>query len=104
MPFHRRMAKLPVKPTNRRCSSTAAASAPGIKCSGMPAGDSGAVKGNGLGGRTSMNALMLKRTKLAGIRQPGKKTAAGASLGEVESKGGEMPTKSATPQPAKAHA
>jgi P-type Cu2+ transporter len=40
----------------------------------------------------AVNALMLKRTKLAGIRQPGKKTAPGAPGGP------------ATPEPAKASA
>jgi Cu2+-exporting ATPase len=52
----------------------------------------------------AINALMLKRTKLAGIRQPGKKTAPGAPDVAAASKPGEAPAVAAIPEPAKASA
>ena len=52
----------------------------------------------------AINALMLKRTKLAGIRQPGKTTAAGTPQVAAASDGSEAPAGAATPQPEKARA
>jgi len=50
----------------------------------------------------AINALMLKRTKLAGIRQPGKTTAPGTPDVAAAPKPGEAPAVAATPEPAKA--
>jgi Cu2+-exporting ATPase len=49
----------------------------------------------------AINALMLKRTKLAGIRQPGKTAAPGAPDAAATPKPGEAPAVAATPQPNK---
>jgi len=49
----------------------------------------------------AMNALMLKRTKLAGIRQPGKTAASGAPNGAATPKLGAAPAVAATRQPDK---
>ena len=52
----------------------------------------------------AINALMLKRTKLAGIRQPGKSAAPGTpDVASTPAPGG-MPAVAATPEPAKASA
>ncbi len=50
----------------------------------------------------AINALMLKRTKLAGIRQPDKTTAPGTPDVAATPKPGEAPAVAATPEPAKA--
>ena len=47
----------------------------------------------------AINALMLKRTKLAGIRQPGKTAAPGAPDAAAKPKPGETPSAAAAPQP-----
>src|ERR1035437_5560185 len=51
----------------------------------------------------AINALMLKRTKLAGIRQPGKTAAPGTSDVAATAKPGEATALAATPQPKQAH-
>ena len=50
----------------------------------------------------AINALMLKRTKLAGIRQPGKAAAAGTPDAARAPAPGEAPAVAATPGPGKA--
>jgi Cu2+-exporting ATPase len=52
----------------------------------------------------AINALMLKRTKLAGIRQPGKTAAPGTPDVAATPKPGEAPAVAVTPEPAKASA
>ncbi len=52
----------------------------------------------------AINALMLKRTKLAGIRQPGKNAAPGTSDATATPKPVGTPTAAAAPQPDKARA
>ena len=52
----------------------------------------------------AINALMLKRTKLAGIRQPGKTAAPGAPDAAATPKPGDTPAAAADAQPAKARA
>jgi P-type Cu2+ transporter len=52
----------------------------------------------------AINALMLKRTKLAGIRQPGKTAAQGTPDVTAAPKAGEAPAVAATPEPAKTSA
>jgi Cu2+-exporting ATPase len=47
----------------------------------------------------AINALLLKRTKLAGIRQPGKKAKAGTPDAAAKPKPGEAPAAPAKPQP-----
>ena len=44
----------------------------------------------------AINALMLKRTKLAGIRQPGRKAAPGTPEAAAKPKPGEAPAMPAT--------
>ena len=50
----------------------------------------------------AINALMLKRTKLAGIRQPGKPAAPGTADAATAPAPGEAPAVAATPEPGKA--
>ena len=52
----------------------------------------------------AINALMLKRTKLAGIRQPGKAAAPGSPNVAAAPKPGAVAAVAATPQPEKAGA
>jgi Cu2+-exporting ATPase len=52
----------------------------------------------------AINALMLKRTKLAGIRQPGKTAAPKAPEAAATPKPGDTPAAAAAPQPDKARA
>ena len=50
----------------------------------------------------AINALMLKRTKLAGIRQPGRRAAPGAPDAAATPASGEAPAVAAIPRPGKA--
>jgi Cu2+-exporting ATPase len=47
----------------------------------------------------AINALLLKRTKLAGIRRPGKKATAGTPDAAAKPKPGQAPAAPANPQP-----
>ena len=49
----------------------------------------------------AINALMLKRTKLEGVRQPAKESVSESPAGLVSSEQGEVPAVPASPQPSK---
>jgi Cu2+-exporting ATPase len=61
-----------------------------------------AIAMSGSSALVAVNALMLKRTKLTGIRQSGKAATASESDVGASSKPDEIPAVAATPQPAKA--